>query len=510
MVKNRSGAYAFKASDMTRINRWLLTGSQNNSFFAKKEELTKDNINIFKAGLNTDLKSVADSMVYASTHGVSQSTVIFALALMSAEENFDVKQAFKKIFPMIIRTASQLYEFLMYVSDIRGFGKVIRTAVVSWFKNNKNLEYQLLKYQSRNGWAHRDVLRKFHIVPSNDVMNALFKWAVSGWKNLSEAEKSLLMVIPYFESIKENDSEENVIRCIREGKLSWEMVIGNSKNMTVPVWEALLENMPINATLRYLATLTANGLFEKQKNLDLVVSRFLNPEILKKAYIHPLQIAKALSVYEAGGEGGKSSLTYMPNRFIVDMLNRALELSTCTLQSSGKNVMVSVDVSGSMWYPVSIYGNLNPGKIAGILALSLKKAEGENAKMFMFSKEFNPINITERTSYSEVLNKQNRDIWPPKFGGTDASLAYKYARENKIPVDVFISITDNESWDGKHPYAELDNYRREVNPYAKAVYMSLSIDSTTLVNPTDLLSYDICGFSDETVKIVQMIIQGEI
>ena len=201
MVKNFAGGYAFKADDFIALDRWLLTGSASNAFYQKKEEMTADNIKILISAAKIDAKKVAKKILYASIHGVSVSTPIFALAALSTVDTVEAKNAFKEIFKSVIRTASHLYEFLEYNKNIRGFGKIIRSAVSSWFADNSDLEYQFLKYQSRSGWAHKDVLRKFHITPSSASMNSLFKWAVKGWETLSEAEKDNLDKIKWFEYI---------------------------------------------------------------------------------------------------------------------------------------------------------------------------------------------------------------------------------------------------------------------------------------------------------------------
>lgn len=508
MVKNLAGAYVFKTDDFTALDRWLLTGSSSNSFYQGKEEMTSDNIKFLIAAAKTDAMKVAERILYASVHGVSVSTPIFALALLSTVDTAEAKHAFKIIFKSVIRTASHLYEFLEYNKNIRGFGKIIRTAVNSWFTNNTELEYQFLKYQSRSGWAHKDVLRKFHITPSNVAMNSLFKWAVKGWDNLDSTEKNSLNKIKWFEYIKANKDESSVIHAIKEGNLTWEMVIGNVKEITTPIWKELFIRMPITATIRYLATLTYNSVFKDVEMLDILEERLTNEEKLTKAKIHPISLVKALSVYMSGGEASThSTLRYTPIPRVTDILNKAIETSFKTLSSTNKKILVSVDVSGSMWGG-SLYGDLRPAQVAGLIALSFAKAE-KNYLIGKFDTVYSPMNITKSTSFQQVIDKRS-NIWPRDFGGTDASLAYKYALKNNEFYDAFISITDSESWAGGHPTLKLKEYRNKINKNAKAIYITLTPygDKTTLVDPTDELSYDIGGFSDETIKIIQMILNG--
>jgi len=54
----------------------------------------------------------------------------------------------------------------------------------------------------------------------------------------------------------------------------------------------------------------------------------------------------------------------------------------------------------------------------------------------------------------------------------------------------------------------LDRYRRQINPNAKAVYISLAPYNITQVDPSDPLSYDIAGFDPSAPKVIQMIAEG--
>ena len=447
--------------------------------------------------------------MYASDHGLSNSTPLLALAFLSASENMQAKKEFTNLFNKVVRTASQLYEFLEYVKGIRGFGKIIHKNVSNWITGNKNLEYQFLKYQSRNGWEHKDVLRKFHVTPKDEYMNAIFHWAVKGY---DEKVSNILKIVPYFEAVKQADSEKEVITAIRDGKLSWEMVVGNCQKMTTKIWEELFFTMPMTATIRYLATLTANGVLANKNNVDMLEGRLLNDEMLTRARIHPIQFCKALSIYQTGGEGSEhSKLTYEPVRRVIDILNAGIEKAGEHLEPTGKDIFISMDVSGSMWggYGVgSIYGNLVPAQIAGIIALSIVKAE-KNYTVGMFDTQFKIAEIDKGLSFGRMMDRNN-GIWPTRFGGTDASLAYEHAIKEKKIVDTFISITDNESWAGKrHPSVAFKDYQKKINNNAKAIYITLKPtgDRITLADPYSNQSFDIAGFSDQTVKLVQMIVK---
>jgi 60 kDa SS-A/Ro ribonucleoprotein len=59
-----------------------------------------------------------------------------------------------------------------------------------WYtrKSPGDLAYQLLKYQSRDGWAHRDALRIAHPKAPSSEHDALFRFATRGWEAIAGAE----------------------------------------------------------------------------------------------------------------------------------------------------------------------------------------------------------------------------------------------------------------------------------------------------------------------------------
>jgi 60 kDa SS-A/Ro ribonucleoprotein len=96
--------------------------------------------------------------------------------------------------------------------------------------------------------------------------------------------------------------------------------------------------------------------------------------------------------------------------------------------------------------------------------------------------------------------------------GTNLGSAIQYAIDKEIKADVLVFWTDGQSWQGNHPSLLLNDYRKKLNPDAKAIYVILGAysDKTTLAKPEDKNAFDIAGFSAESVKLVQMIADGKL
>ena len=510
MKQNLAGGYAFKADDFVALRRWLLTGSMSGSYYQGKEQMTADNIALLQKCIAADPEKVAEEILDCSKKGISVHTPILALTFLSMGEG-SAKNAFKGVFNSTIRTASHLYEFANYVKDNRGMGSLIHKAMNKWMdsKDVRDLEYQFLKYQSREGFSGRDILRlvKPHAEGSRA---ALYNWVAGGSKKnpLIPADQlpAELEKIKIYETLKKGVSESDVVDAIRKFGLTHEMIPANITR-TEKVWEALFEKMPVGATIRNLGNLTDKGVFKNNRYLDMLEQRF-SKETLKKAYTHPVVLASALKVYEAGGNLGQSKLRWTAVPRVEDILTQAIEDSFEILEPTGKTFFYALDVSGSM--TGGNVGNLwlTPIEIEGVMALASIKSE-KNYFVGGFNTQFEPIaSLRKSTSFKNATKFYNGS-----FGGTDASSAYTYAIKNSVQADVFVFFTDSESWAGRtHTSQALTDYRKKFNPNAKAIYVTLvpNGDHVTLVDPKDKNSYDVAGFTAETPKLIQMIATNQL
>ena len=86
-----------------------------------------------------------------------------------------------------------------------------------------------------------------------------------------------------------------------------------------------------------------------------------------------------------------------------------------------------------------------------------------------FTTGLTPLDISPRQRLDDVLKRV--DGLP--FGGTDCSAPVVWATQNKMPVDVFVVYTDNETWFGQiHPAQALAKYRQETGIDAKLIVVA--------------------------------------
>ena len=509
MIKGRSGGYMFEAGIWQTLRRCLLIGTAQSTYYANKRELTDDFVDTLKKAIASDPQRVAQEIVYASDgRSINNSAPILALVLLSMDSTSTAKQAFSPIFPQVVRTGSHFYEWLSYTKSMRGFGKVMKEVGKAWLSREdvKGLAYQLLKYQQRHGFSHRDALRLFHVKPVTEDHDRLYNWVVNGWSELPEAIPSeATKQIWWYEWLKRHPEQTH--RAIAEGRLTHEMAAPVGK-MDRQAWQLLFETMPIGAMLRNLGSLTQLQVLraDSVENLNRLEAVLNNKQYLRKGRIHPLDILKALKTYNSGGKLGRSKKTWNPVPRVADILEKALELAFEVVEPTNKVFLHAVDISGSMSYNTVDSVGLSCCEIATAMALVTAKAE-KNYVIRGFSTQFIDLKISRRDSFSSALKKAK----DKNFGGTDASVAYDWAIKNNFKADIICFWTDNESWAGrKHPSQALKEYRRQVNPDAKAVYVTLAPYNITLVDPQDKNSWDLAGFDPGTPRLIQMLANGEV
>jgi 60 kDa SS-A/Ro ribonucleoprotein len=509
MIQGRSGGFMFDAGLWTMLRRCLLVGTAQSTYYAGQQELSEDFVRVLEEAIATDPQRVAQEIVCASNgRAINNSAPLLALVLLSMGKTAAAKKAFREIFPQVVRTASHFYEWLSYTKSLRGFGQAIREVGRKWLSDGdvRGLAYQLLKYQQRHGFSHRDALRLFHVRPPTCDHEQLFAWAVRGWQDLPpESPSPALVQVWWYEWLKRNPEQTH--RAIAAGHLTHEMVAPVGK-MDRQAWQLLFNEMPIGAMLRNLGSLTELGVLraDEPQNLERIEAVLGSRQHLRRGRIHPIDVLKALKTYQSGGKIGRSKKQWHPVPRIVDILAGAVELSFDVAEPSGKVFMHAVDVSGSMsYYSVPSVG-LSCCEIATAMALVTAKAE-RNYMIRGFSTQFKDLGITSRDSFPSALKKASDN----NFGGTDASVAYEWMIKNRFKADLICFWTDSESWAGHHhPARALAEYRRKVNPNVRAVYITLAPYKITLVDPQDPLSWDLGGFDPGTPRLIQMLATDDI
>lgn len=515
MVKGRAGGMLFKLDHWGRLDRFLILGAPTNTYYATRHVLTIENaqvvVDLLKQGEGV---KVVERITEISVSGRApkQDPALFALAICFGMGDLDTRRKVVEVFDSIARIGTWLFQFAENAKAFRGTGKLWRAMASGWYndKDPSRLAYQMAKYRQRHGWSHRDVLRLAHPEPRTDIHNALFHWATQGWDDVGPhpPEEEALKLIWALEKAQRSEDEKEIRGLILDYGLTREMVPNQFLSKSALVWDALLQDMPVTATIRNLANMTRVGLLGQMSDATKIVcERVTNADVLRKGRVHPIQVLAALLTY-ASGEGARGSNTWDPVQKVVDALDEAFYMSFDNVLPTGKRIVLAVDTSGSMssLWSGSVAGvpGLSPQKAAAAMAMMIARTENEYA-VLGFDHRLRGIPVSPRQRLDDVIKNL-----PADGGGTDASLPIKYATEQGWNVDAFILLTDNETWAGQqHPVQALDQFRRKTaNADAKLISVGMTADQFSVADPKDPLQMDIVGFDTAAPSLISDFVRG--
>ena len=356
-----------------------------------------------------------------------------------------------------------------------------------------------MKYRQRYNWTHSDLLRKAHPKTPDKAMNDLFTWITKG--EIPSPMSTDLRVIDGYEQAKTADVKM-LPSLIANYGLTWEMIPPERLDQK-EVWAELARSMPPVALLRNLATLTRLGVAAPME-AQVVVDRL--SKIGNSVGVHPIAVLSALLTYRAG-KGVKGQHTWNPVPQVVDALDSAFERSFTGAPQTNERYYLGIDVSGSMDHgEVGGVPGLTPSMAAAAMAMVIARREpnyymagfaGPNTRYGPAKME--PLNIFASDSIHTAM-KQTQSM---TFGGTDCALPMVDAMNQKINVDTFIILTDNETWAGKiHPAEALRQYRVKSGIPAKLVVVAMVSNGFSIADPNDGGMLDIVGFDAAAPQLI--------
>lgn len=536
MSLNQAGGYTFVTDDMTRLTRFLILGSNGPTYSIGERQLTKENLEALERLLTQEgIRCVLDLLLRISEEGraVSNDPALFALARLCAFTSTEPTPILKKdgtpagknrvrlspedllvrrlayaVLPRVARTGTHLLHFMAYVKQFRGNGPMQKKALQAWYQGKplEEVVYQVLKYQSRDGWSQRDILRLIHPKPETKDENLLYQWVTRGWETLPEPPPPTLQRLWAYEQVKRTTDEEEIARLIRAYDLPREAVPSHALTAK-GVWEALLERMPLEALLRNLATMTRlEVLVPDTPPYYTAVARLQEQEALKKARLHPVKILSALFTY-ARGRGERGDHTWKPLRGIEQALSEAFYRSFEYVEPTGKRILLAIDVSGSM-HGTAVNGlpHVPCHTAAAVLAMVLARREKE-CMVMGFDTEMYALQITPEHTLEECAHIMSHI----GGGGTQCALPILWALAEKHIFDGIVLLTDSETWYGSpHTFQALQEYRKQVNAYTRFVSVQMTSTATLLIPPDDPLSLTMVGFDTTGPQVLHAFLQGEV
>jgi 60 kDa SS-A/Ro ribonucleoprotein len=525
---NAAGGYTWAVDAWTRLDRFLILGTEGGTWYTGERALTRENATQIAACVAEDGARVVRRVVEISEAGRAprNDPALFVLALAAGLGDAATRSASLAALPTVARTGTHLFHWLQYVRAFRGWGRGVRRAVGAWYthKPAAALAYQILKYPSRDGWTHRDALRLAHPTaptPSHDLLFRYIAKGPSGVDELPEGDPEVAGRLGAVHALR-RATPDVAARIIVEHGLTREMV-PTPLLRHAAVWDGLLQAMPLTALIRNLGVMSTVGLLVPGSEAAGTVARRLGDrDAIIRARLHPVVLLIALTTYERG-TGRKGSGRWDPVPQVVDALDGAFYLAFANAPTTGKRLLLALDVSGSMGADVSGIQGLSCRAASAAMALVIAATEPRH-RLVAFTAgppragdamrpsprwtavhaasrptALTPLSISPRQRLDDVV----RRVTGLPFGGTDCSLPIVEALAHRWPVDAFVVFTDNETWAGPiHPAQALRDYRERMGIPARLVVVGMTSNGFTIADPDDAGMLDVVGFDAATPQVL--------
>jgi 60 kDa SS-A/Ro ribonucleoprotein len=529
-VENSAGGHSWSVDRWTRLRRFLILGSEGGSYYASEWKLTRENVEAVERAVEADGKRAVAEIVAVSCEGRAPKNdpALFALALAAGAADAETRKAALEALPQVARTGTHLFQFASFVEGFRGWGRSLRRAIGRWYAARPvdELAYQAVKYRRREGMTHRDLLRLAHPARSvsagnptlavSDGHRRLFEWIVRGG-----GAEGLPHVIEGFVRAQAAETPQQAAELVREYRLPREAL--PSEHLRSPeVWEALLEDLPITALVRNLATMTRVGVLTPGSDgTARAVAQLGDGERIRRARLHPIALLAALRTY-ASGHGVRGRGTWAPVREVVDALDAAFYSAFGNVEPVGKRFLLALDVSGSMTGgTVGGVPGLSPREASAALALVTVATEPNVEVVGFFAGRggfarrgkgrfgngdgVTPLPLSPRQRLDDAVET----VSGLPFGGTDCALPMLYAQVMQREIDTFVIYTDSETWAGDiHPAQALHRYRRASGIEARLAVVGLVSNGFSIADPADPGMLDVVGFDTATPQLISDFARG--
>jgi 60 kDa SS-A/Ro ribonucleoprotein len=510
-VKNNAGGFVFEVSDLSRLERFLILGTDGGTYYVGEQKLTDQNIAFLRSMIAKDERLVVDTAVNVSVNARAyrNSPAIFAIALVLAEgkDKAYAREAFNKV----VRTSTHLFEAAEYIDSLGGWGRAKRAAFAGWYesKDADKLAYQAVKYRQRNGWTHKDVLRLSHAKPDARVANFMVGKGIEPTNEVN--------ILDSFNAMQEAKTVKSVLRILDFNEnLPWE-TIPTEFLKDAGVWKKLFYNNQLNgqALIRNITRLAKLGAFNDLQFAADYAAKLTNDEMIARTKLHPINYLNAVVVYndgQADRSGWGRTKDWVTESVINDALNDGFHAAFKHVVPAGKRTMLAIDVSGSM-ASKAMGLDLSCAQVSAAMAMQVARTEpahiirgfttggGGRYGGWGYSRgsaELTDLGISAKSNLSTAMRKVQHN----NFGGTDCSQPMLWALENKVEIDTFAVLTDSETWAGKiQPFQALKKYRDQTGIDAKLAVFGISGSPFTIADPSDRGMLDFCGADANAPKV---------
>jgi 60 kDa SS-A/Ro ribonucleoprotein len=414
---NEAGGAAYLREPEAALALYAVTGCLNGVYYADAETQLKEVLALCE---QVPAEFVMKTALYARNRGHMKDMPALLLAYLAKRDGAVLEQSFDRV----IDNGRMLRNFVQIVrSGVVGrksLGTRPKRLVQRWLET-ANVD-RILSAAVGEKPSLADIVRMVHPKPQDAEREALYAWLIGKPYKFDV----LPAKVREFEMFKQNLDGE-------VPDLPFQYL--TAMPLTTAHWQAIARRASWQATRMNLNTFQRHDVFTDPALVSMVANRLRDPSLVSKARVFPYQL---MTAYQA-------AVKSLPQP-IVDALQDAMELATRNVPALKGDVVIAVDVSGSMSSPVSGHRKgatsvIRCVDVAALIAACLKRAN-PSALVLPFAEGLRELRLNPRDS----VMTQAKQLAALNGGGTNVSAPLTWLNAKRAEVDLLVIVSDNQSW----------------------------------------------------------------
>ncbi|MBA2115889.1 TROVE domain-containing protein [Bremerella alba] len=520
-VRNAAGGIAYTLSPKHALAQLATTGCLSRTFYATGRQQLDQVVKLVDQ-VNDD-QFLAKLAIYARQRGMMKDMPAALLVMLSVRDTELTHQVFDRVVDngRMLRNVFQMVRSQRFGRS--GLSSSLKRAFQRWLNEASTLK--LLSASIGNDPSLRDVLRMARPKPGNNERRALFGWLTG--KPVVQWAPATLNDLPdevrKLQAFREAKKGSEQARIVRDLSLRWDLLADTAKDANA--WKAIAKQMGPQALRMNLNTLLRQGVLRSESGkldnemVTLIVKRLSDEREIQRSKQFPYQF---LAAYKHASEAVPQA--------IKSALHRAAEIACGNIPQLPGPVLIGLDVSGSMHFPVTGYRGSGATSamrcvdVAALFAAAILRRNPESVVVpfdtVAYQAKFDPNDSI--LSLSDRLSRYGG-------GGTDCSVPLQTAngRYAKRSFAGIVLLSDNESWITKNrPYGYgrygqtgmMDEWKKFIaNQMKRRGHQIVSpklvcIDlqpNTTSQAPERADILNVGGFSDSVFQVVASFLEDD-
>lgn len=475
-ARNEAGGLAYARKPQAALALYAATGCFNGTFYASAETQLEM---VLTLCAQVEPGFVARTAIYARQTAHMKDMPALLLASLSVRD----RDAFAAAFPRVVDNGRMLRNVVQILRSGRvgrkSLGSQPKRLVREWLERASVA--QIMSAAIGNAPSLADVIKMVHPKPADAEREALYAWVIG---NRCDESKLPERVCAY-EAFK-RDPECPL------PDLPFQYY--TSLPLTPSHWKTLAMNASWQSLRQNLNHFARHGVFEDAHVLRTVAAKLADANEIRRARVFPYQLLTAFQV-----------TSKLPNA-IGAALQDAMEVATRNVPALQGEVVVAVDVSGSMASPVTGYrkGATTATRCvdaAALVAACIQRTH-PGARVMPFDTDVRELRLNPRDS----VTTQAQQLAKLCGGGTNVSAPLAKLNRERAKVDLLVLVSDNESWRDTRSGGATETMRQWESikarcPQAKLVCIDLQpVATSQTVERNDVLH--VGGFSDAVFDLI--------